>query len=506
MAEKHLEFYLLEPDKFIKANEVEEITNPIYFIRDGVPTSDGLLSNEIFGITKEDRGNRFGYIELTEKFMHPFVYKQWCSMDRRIREIVHGTKYFRIGTNGDFIEDEENGETGLNFLIKNIDNIKLKGTSSSKRDVKIEFIYKSIKEKTMFLKQVPVIPAYYRDVNTSKGYIGVGEINQIYNLLIIAVRALRETADYGLSMSNSTRGRIQELILQIYNWFTKGTDDSGAGLARKEGIIKRSVMSKTADYSSRLVLSAPELKVEKVDDLMVNLDYSAVPLASLCANVFPYMIFYLRRLFENEFSGRTEHTVMDKNGNIQYIKIKDPLIQFSDTRIKKELERFMSGYSNRFIPVEIECDDGKIRYMTFKGRKIDAEHINEPGAGPLIGRRVTWCDLIYLAAVESSEGKHVLITRYPLDNAFGQFPTKITVSSTKETEPVFLDNKVYKYYPKIREEDIGSNTSSKFIDTLNICNCYLGAIGGDYEQFAIVVFLESQDSETKTILIAGTPL
>ena len=33
----------------------------------------------------------------------------------------------------------------------------------------------------------------------------------------------------------------------------------------------------------------------------------------------------------------------------------------------------------------------------------------------------------------------------------------------------------------IREEDIGSNTSNRFIDTLNICNLQLKAIGGDYD-------------------------
>ncbi|WP_301214679.1 hypothetical protein [uncultured Clostridium sp.] len=49
----------------------------------------------------------------------------------------------------------------------------------------------------------------------------------------------------------------------------------------------------------------------------------------------------------------------------------------------------------------------------------------------------------------------------------------------KETEPVYYDKEFYKYYPKIREEDIGSNTSNKFIDTLNISNLLLDGIKGD---------------------------
>ena len=60
-----------------------------------------------------------------------------------------------------------------------------------------------------------------------------------------------------------------------------------------------------------------------------------------------------------------------------------------------------------------------------------------------------------------------------------QFTTGITVSSTKETEEVEFNGEVYKYYPKIREEDIGKDTSNSFIDTLRFSNLYLSGIGGD---------------------------
>ena len=67
------------------------------------------------------------------------------------------------------------------------------------------------------------------------------------------------------------------------------------------------------------------------------------------------------------------------------------------------------------------------------------------------------------------------------DSYFNQFPTKVNVSSTKVTEPMVINNKSYRHYPKIREADIGKNTSNLFVDTMNICNVFLGAIGGDYK-------------------------
>lgn len=46
---------------------------------------------------------------------------------------------------------------------------------------------------------------------------------------------------------------------------------------------------------------------------------------------------------------------------------------------------------------------------------------------------------------------------------------------------MIVGSKSYKNYPKIRQSDIGANTSNRFIDTLNISNLYLDGIGGDYD-------------------------
>ena len=220
--ERHAHFELLDAEKLIKKNNLREITNPIFFVRDNIPTSDGLLSNEIFGITKDQRANIFAYIDLSEYFMHPLCYIIWNSMDRNLSKIVHGTNKFVIDKDGQFVEDEENGNNGLKWLKANMDKIKFKRTDSKKRDTKIKFLEES--KNRMFQKYVIVIPAYYRDVNNTGGYVSVGELNNVYKSLILAVRSLKETADYGLNMSNATRGRIQNTIVKLYQWFT-GTQE-----------------------------------------------------------------------------------------------------------------------------------------------------------------------------------------------------------------------------------------------------------------------------------------
>ena len=475
---------LLDIEDFIKKNDVKEISNPIFFNQNKLPTSDGLLSNEIFGITKEERANRFGYIDLHGTFLHPLVYKVWSALDKNIKSIVHGIDNFVIDSNGQFKQDP-NGKTGIKFLKDNINKIKIRSTDSTKRDRVIEFL--NISKPLMFITKYPVIPAFYRDVNTEGGKVGVGDINKYYNSIIIASKALAEAQDYGLSISNSQAGRMQEMLLQVYNYFGAGNPDakgSGVGMPSKFGIIRRANLSKTTDYSSRLVITSPELKVEKLDDIEADMDYSVVPLASLSINFLPYMIFWLRGFFENEFSTRTTYTVHMKDGKVKEIPIQDYQIAFSDERIKDEINRFAHSYSNRFIPVKVPKKNKKLNvYMHFKGRASTSPDDTEQGE--IINRRLTWCDLLFMAASEVTADKHILITRYPIDSFYNQFPTKVKVQSTIETEPMTVVSagmkKFYKKYPKIREEDIEKDTSNKFIDSLNMCNGYLDSIGGDYD-------------------------
>ena len=477
---------LLDIEDFIKKNDVKEISNPIFFNQNKLPTSDGLLSNEIFGITKEERANRFGYIDLHGTFLHPLVYKVWSALDKNVKSIVHGIDNFVIDSNGQFKQDP-NGKTGIKFIKDNINKIKIRSTDSTKRDRVIEFL--NISKPLMFITKYPVIPAFYRDVNTEGGKVGVGDINKYYNSIIIASKALAEAQDYGLSLSNSQAGRMQEMLLQVYNYFGAGNPDakgSGVGMPSKFGIIRRANLSKTTDYSSRLVITSPELKVEKLDDIEADMDYSVVPLASLSINFLPYMIFWLRSFFENEFSTRTTYTVHMKDGKVKEIPIQDYQIAFSDERIKDEINRFAHGYSNRFIPVRIPTVDKKLNvYMHFKGTVTSSQDAKDNEQGEIINRRLTWCDLLFMAASEVTADKHILITRYPIDSFYNQFPTKIKVQSTIETEHMLVNSggmsKFYKRYPKIREEDIEKDTSNKFIDSLNLCNGYLDSIGGDYD-------------------------
>lgn len=487
----HLRIELIDPEKLVKVNELKEITNPVAFIRKGVPTPDGLWSNEIFGITQYQRANTFAYIDLFEEFINPLIYKTWCRIDPEIKNCVHGIKNYVLGSDGQLHEDE-NGENGIKFLKKILPDYKFRRTDSNKRDNNIAFIKKYIGRPELFIKKYIVIPAYYRDINTDQGKVTIDQINKLYRNLIIAVKALRESADYGLTLSAANRGRIQELLVSIYDWFGSGTTiDSEAisgQIPGKFGVLRRSVMSKTIDYSSRLVLSAPQLKVQAVDDIDADLDYAVLPLASALANFFPFIVFHMRRILDNEFnSNGTIPSIDPKTKETIYYHAKDYQIEFSDERVRKEIKRFLTGYSNRFIPIKVKTVEGPEVSLYFKGYNGKIEDVDKQPHTPFLDRPMTWCDLFYRAAVEAVKDKCIIVTRYPIDSYFNQFPIKVKISSTVETEPIVLDGEFYPKYPKIRKQDIGMDTSNMFIDTLNISNLFLDGIGGDYDGDQVTV-------------------
>lgn len=489
---------LLDVDKFIKVNNLKEVYDPVFF-NGPTPSEHGLLSNEIFGITKSERAGIYAYIDLGGYFLHPLAYKTLKKLNSKIENIVHGIDTYSITETGEIVQDD-NGNTGIDWLKKNFSKIKFTKNDSRSRNLKIDFI--NMESDKIWINKYIVIPAYYRDVDTKQASIGVGEINKLYSSLIIASKSLKETANYGLTLSNATKGRIQNTLVQIFDWFGQGTTINGqktsGNLPGKTGLIKRGALYKTVDYSVRLVMSAPDLEAENIEDLMVDMDHAAEPLAAVLCNFKPFVIFWLRRFFENEFAGKYEYPILTKNGEAISVPILDYQIMFSDNILNSQIERFIHGYSNRFIPIDVPVDMEELAKIN-KSRKekinLDNIHMmidyrlesikNDSTSKEMIHRPLTWCDLFYIAACEVTEDKMVLITRFPIDSYLNQFPSKIRVKSTVKTEPISIEingeTKLFKWYPVIREKDINKNTSPLFSDTLSICNGIIGAMGMDYD-------------------------
>ena len=80
------------------------------------------------------------------------------------------------------------------------------------------------------------------------------------------------------------------------------------------------------------------------------------------------------------------------------------------------MDRFLHGYKNRFVPIEVPVEGtNEVYYMQFKGTGVLPGENKDNN--PIANRRLTWCDVFYMAAVEATLDKQVLITRFPINES-----------------------------------------------------------------------------------------
>ena len=191
---------LLDIDKFVKVNQLKEVTSPIILDRGYVPNPDGLLSTEIFGTSVKDRKETFAYIDLKCHLFQPIVYKTLLRLDRRIESIVAGTNTYSI-KDGQIVEDPK-GDTGVEWLYKNWDKIKWKRNESRIRSERINFLEGYSKNEIFQTKQI-VCPAFYRDINLQSSKAGrpsIHEFNRPYSKLIRLASVL-DQGDFAFNLN-----------------------------------------------------------------------------------------------------------------------------------------------------------------------------------------------------------------------------------------------------------------------------------------------------------------
>lgn len=476
-----MQIALADVSKFVKVNPtmVGEVSNPVTMDRGHVPTPDGLLSTEIFGNTTKDRSRKYGYIDLGGHYLQPIVYKNLKRLDRRIDGIISGQIKVRIDKNGTMVEDE-NGQCGIEFIYKNWDKIKYAKNNSSIRNERIELFDNNSKNE-LFTTAWVVSPAMFRDVNlqnSGSGKISYHEVNNLYSRLIRLVAMVRQDSSF-ITMMYNRQFMIQSTLVEIYNFY-KGL------IEKKNGLIRKNLLGKSVDYGARLVITTPTYNVNSYKDTDIDFYHAGVPLANCCSLFTPFILGWVKNFFRRELEvGADKYPVKNKKtGELEYIKLKDPMGYYNEERIKKMLDHFIFSYDGRFdkIILPTEDMDKNPRYMVFSGKALNAsDDIKTPGTA-ISNRHMTLTDLFFMAAVDVCSDKYVYITRYPMTDYLGVFPIGIHVSSTHNTMPVEIHGKVYKHYPIINPNLPKSEVASEFIDTLRFQNVYLKVIGGDYDR------------------------
>ena len=466
---------LFDVKEFIDINKLQEITSPILFQRGDVPHPNGLISNEIFGVTTKSRRETYAYIDLHGYFFHPHVFKAIRRMFRNIDKIINGDMYITINEDG-IITPDENGETGINFLYENWEKIKWesKNSNGGMRDERINLL-DNCKKNEIFMHYQIVIPAFYRDIKTGSSSNG-GETDDINNMYSKLIRLSSLLDNQGLFdfQFNSTNFNIQTTLVDIYDYFKRKIE-------KKRGLIRKYLMGKNVDYCTRTVITAPTFHVDRPEDLFTDFRYTTIPISQVCSLAFPFVVHYIKAFFEREIIDNQNAKILYNPSTDQIektVKILDPESYFSDKYIKKMIDTFIKDPESRFTKIEVPTTGTQKLYLTLTGTRMDGSNTSEIAG--TVSRAMTWTDLLYLACEDAIKDKHVLITRYPLLDEFGVFISKVRVASTSKTVPMMINGNLYKWYPYVDLSLPTRDVPGQFIDSCQFSNSYLPGIEGDY--------------------------
>lgn len=482
---------LINVDEFVEINRLQEVTSPVLFERGGIPNPNGLISNEIFGVSIKSRRETFAYINLEGHFLQPHIFKIIRRVFRNIDKIVNGEEYWAIGPDGRLVRDPA-GETGIDFLYNNWGKIQWGGTTGMSAE-RAQLIMKAKKDEVWMSKLI-VIPAFYRDINTAQGGGGeVPELDQMYSKIIRMKDLLRDRDMFDFSF-HSTNYNIQTMLVDIYDYFK-------SKLEKKTGLLRKYLLGKNVDYASRSVISAPVFNKNRPEENMVTMRYAAIPVSHVCVLAYPFMVAWLRNFFEKELLESQYLKVYGDEGgalNNKYVQIKSPETYYNDIYIKKAVDKFNADPSSRFNKIEVPMTDGSIKYLEFKGTAI-----SNKAAMATISRPLTWTDLMFLAANDICSDKHVMVTRYPILDAFGIFIARIRIASTLQTMPMNINGKIYPWYPVIDLDMPKSKVGNNFIDTMVFSNSYLEGLGGDYDGDQVtskIIWTQEANAECERIM------
>ena len=470
-------------DKIIEGNNLKEVTDPIFFKNGSIPTDGGLYSPIIFGETPRDKAKNHAYINLKRKFFHPYVYEVLTKLYTNFDTIASGQGAWHISESGELmrIKDETDSRynednTGLEWLVENFHKIHFKESDSQGRKNKLKLI-RSLSDDEIFISKWIVIPIFFRDVDLSSGRPSIPDISNWYSQIIMNVNSYDN--EILAITKHLTLYKVQKLLVEIRKF-------GQTLLEKKNGAFQKTILGKAPDFGGRGVISTPSLNgCDVPNDCIVDIIHSGLPLAYCIQMGKPFVMKWVTEFFEDIFRSKNSIPVYTKNekGDYEliYVDISDQSEVFTEEYIEKKMKMFIKSYgAERFETVKIKCLDGMERELYFPGRGY-TKNPNDPRANSIANRPMTWTDVFYLAAENTLSDKHCYITRYPLNDYFGIFPSKVAVLSTIKTTPVIVNGKVYPHYPVINLSLPPNVVSTQFIDTFSISNLYLDAIGGDYD-------------------------
>lgn len=455
---------------------------------------EGLYSEEIFGpVGSPERMLKFGFIELNTDIFHPKIFKILSQLKGLYKDIMHGTAYAIFDpVKKDFERvvgdpfETEGADTGFTFFMNHFHDIQFPRTSSSTRDERIEVI--EMYRDFDIINRHLVEPAGVRDIaNDSSGRLIQDEVNKLYTSLLLYTRSIPKGSTSPLY--DPVRYQIQSKAQEIFEYIENFLDG-------KRGFIQGNFTRRHVAGGTRNVITAASFIASSPEDpQLLKADDVMVGVFQTLKGMTPHANYAFRMIFGNPIlkaESTTKVALTDpKTGKLVYTTIdyatrdkwmtsnglEDIFNSFRNTNLRSNpvLLRDTDGKDYAFIMVYDEGDEIALcrsidDLEAAWPRKIDKKKL----------RPITYIEMFYIIAEIITQGKHGVVTRYPVIEQGSSYVAEIHVVSTTPSRTVELvdlisngeHSTLLKQYPVL---------GASYMDAMMVHPSKLAALGGDHD-------------------------
>lgn len=397
----------------------------------------GLFSTEIFGKVGDERRSRtYAFIDLHIDIFHPVIFKALCELKQVYGGIMAGKDYaiwdpklkdFQKCTAAD-------GETGYNYFLSHFKEIEFEERESDKRSFNIRLINKY--RDNCLMNKLIVMPAGLRDYEVDpNGKPTEDEINTFYRQVfsyanLITPASIKINPD----SVDLVRYNVQMKVNTIYDYIK-------TMLEGKKKLILGKWASRRIFNGTRNVITSLNNSPDHLDySKMITTNQTVVGLFQYLKSILPVAIYKLRNGFLSQvFRGASE-----------------PAYLVNKRTLKKELVHIKSNYYDEWMTEEgltkvIERfgeEDLRHMQLTIGDHYLGLMYTGPDGTFKVFQdiddvpkdrdrkdvRPLTFAELLYTAVFEDASTMPCFVTRYPVINYGGIYPSYVYLKSTTKGE------------------------------------------------------------------------
>lgn len=448
---------LIQSDEYIRDANLAFVTSATIF----EPNSkkfhpQGLFSEEIFGsITSMDRYVTEAAIALNTKIIHPTIFASNIQPKSLYTSIMAGKQY------AVFDEEEFNFKiadfntigagTGFQFFMSHLQHLAQAPVPPALRAGNLHKLITKYQDR-LSISNIICLPAGLRDLDMRSSRLSKDDINKLYMSVINLTSSLSSYASSEDTIFDGIRYQIQLRVADIYDYIMNIISGKGGFLQKHYGARKIA-------YSTRNVISVAINDGDTPDDITsIKADETMVPLLNLIKCFQPFYTNYVQKKLYGELflHGSTENVpaTNPKTLSIEYITLKS--VEINKYTTAEGVNRIINQFKHvgfRESPIAIQDNKRrdywllltyKIGEQVFIGKtKDDLKLMVEREHYTFDIKHVEpfrWVEFMYIAGLQIADGKHALVTRYPVLGEGSIYSSKIHIITTnpnKNVEVIF---------------------------------------------------------------------